>query len=158
MANLSEKEQADWLANAFGRIKHMPDVIGVNYWVNVGGETALWDVSEKPTAKVEVMRNFYSDKAVSGKVLDSQGKAIPFAQIVLFDKVYTASQDGTYTLPFFYSGQVAQVQAEEYTALKKTFAQPKKNENISLVHSSIPQNEVKKKSLWDQIIDFILNR
>ncbi len=57
--NLNEAQQADWINKSFTLLKMSPDVIGVNYWTNVGGSTSLWHVdgSEKPA--VGIIKSFY---------------------------------------------------------------------------------------------------
>lgn len=59
---MTEEEQADWIDQALNGLKNVPEVIGVNYWVNVGGSTQIWDENGKPKKAVEVIRKFYSLK------------------------------------------------------------------------------------------------
>lgn len=59
---MSENEQADWINQALGRLFNMPEVIGINYWVNVGGSTRIWDADGKPKKAVEIIKKFYTVK------------------------------------------------------------------------------------------------
>lgn len=59
--NMSEDEQNEWLKDAFEKFKQTPELIGVNYWVSVGGSTQLWD-GNKPKKAVDVLRQFYTVK------------------------------------------------------------------------------------------------
>ncbi len=59
---MSEQEQAEWLNEALNKLLLTPEVIGINYWINVGSSTQLWnkDGSERQAAKV--IRSFYTLK------------------------------------------------------------------------------------------------
>ncbi len=59
---MSEDEQADWINQALGSIFKTPEVIGINYWVNVGGSTQIWDADGNPKKAVEIIKKFYSQK------------------------------------------------------------------------------------------------
>ena len=60
--NMSEAEQAIWVANAFEKLSANPHVAGVNYWTSNGSSTALWkeDGSEKEV--VSIVRLFFTKK------------------------------------------------------------------------------------------------
>ena len=60
--NMSEEEQALWVANAFEKLSVNPHVAGVNYWTSEGSSTALWknDGSEKEV--VRIVRLFFTKK------------------------------------------------------------------------------------------------
>lgn len=57
---MTEDEQADWIDKALNGLKEVPEVIGVNYWVNVGGSTQIWDSKGNPRKAVEIIKKFYS--------------------------------------------------------------------------------------------------
>jgi len=58
---MTEDQQANWINQALSGIFNSNNaVIGVNYWVNVGGSTQLWDAEGGPKKAVEVIKNFYS--------------------------------------------------------------------------------------------------
>ncbi len=59
---MSDKEQEGWIRQAFEEMTTIPELIGVNYWVNKGGSTALWDVHGAERPAVKVIRDFYSRK------------------------------------------------------------------------------------------------
>jgi hypothetical protein len=58
---MTEDQQANWINQALSGIFNSNDgVIGVNYWVNVGGSTQLWVAEGNPKKAVGVIKNFYS--------------------------------------------------------------------------------------------------
>lgn len=60
--NMDSSQQAQWLQQTLEPIFKSLDVIGVNYWVNVGGSTQIWDENGTPKEAVEVLKNFYSKR------------------------------------------------------------------------------------------------
>ena len=60
--NMSEDEQNEWLKEAFEKFKQTPELIGVNYWLSVGGSTQLWDGDGMPKKAVETIKKYYSRK------------------------------------------------------------------------------------------------
>ncbi len=59
---MTEDEQADWIDRALNSINNITSIIGVNYWVNVGGSTQIWDDKGNPKKAVEVIKKFYNLK------------------------------------------------------------------------------------------------
>lgn len=52
-------EQARWLNEALTDLASSKSLIGVNYWVGVGGSTELWNVSGVASPAVSVISDFY---------------------------------------------------------------------------------------------------
>lgn len=57
---MSEEEQDKWIRRAFTEIATISELIGVNYWVNKGGSTALWNENGTRRAAVWAITDFYS--------------------------------------------------------------------------------------------------
>ncbi len=57
--NMTDQKQADWINEAMGRIFQMPEVIGVNYWVNIGGSTNIWKENGERKIAVDVLTLYY---------------------------------------------------------------------------------------------------
>ena len=58
---MSDQEQSEWLENVLQKLFNMSEVIGMNYWTNVGSSTALWDSNGNPRSAVEVIRKYYKE-------------------------------------------------------------------------------------------------
>lgn len=58
--NMTEAEQADWIKNVLQGLSTVPEVIGVNYWVGVGGSTQIWDDNGNPKKAVDIIKKYYS--------------------------------------------------------------------------------------------------
>ena len=56
---MTENQQRDWLGSSLQLLSGVNSLIGLNYWVNKGGSTALWrdDGSAKPA--VDVLKRYY---------------------------------------------------------------------------------------------------
>jgi hypothetical protein len=57
--DMTEEQQAAWINQALSEIFNSPDVIGVNYWVNIGGSTEIWNNNNTPKKAVEIIKNFF---------------------------------------------------------------------------------------------------
>ncbi|MDD2823120.1 MAG: hypothetical protein PHQ59_03480 [Candidatus Daviesbacteria bacterium] len=58
--DMTEDEQAVWIDKAMKKLSETPEVIGVNYWVNVGGSAQIWDSEGNPKKAVEVIKKYYN--------------------------------------------------------------------------------------------------
>lgn len=57
---MTEDEQAAWIRSALTQISTIPELIGVNYWVNMGGSTAIWNADGTERATVPVLKEYYN--------------------------------------------------------------------------------------------------
>jgi len=58
---MTDEEQSKWIENILKELFNMDQVIGINYWTNVGSSTALWDSNGNPRSAVEVIRKYYKE-------------------------------------------------------------------------------------------------
>ena len=56
---MTNEQQKDWIENALQLLSVDKDLIGVNYWVNEGGSTGLWNTNNTPKPAVSVIKSFY---------------------------------------------------------------------------------------------------
>ena len=59
--NLNQEEQAKWIEQALAGAKETPEIIGINYWVNVGGSTRLWGDDGTPRKAVDTIKKYFTD-------------------------------------------------------------------------------------------------
>ena len=57
--NLSDSEQATWIKKALDELAKDKNIIGINYWVNTGGSTQLWDEAGYPREAVSIIRSYF---------------------------------------------------------------------------------------------------
>ena len=58
---MSDAEQAKWLRDTLEKLAELPELEGMNYWVNIGGSTAIWNDNGTPKPAVKVLKEFYSN-------------------------------------------------------------------------------------------------
>jgi len=58
--DMTESEQAEWIGKALEALSNTSEVVGVNYWVNVGGSTQIWDSEGTPKKAVEIIIKYYN--------------------------------------------------------------------------------------------------
>lgn len=56
---MSEEQQKAWIEDALSKIAKIPEVHGINYWVNEGGSTAIYTDSHQPKKAVSVISDFF---------------------------------------------------------------------------------------------------
>lgn len=59
---MNEQEQAQWVRSALHDIAQIPQVTGVNYWVNKDGSTALWTMKGEKREVVEVLKQYFKGR------------------------------------------------------------------------------------------------
>lgn len=159
--NMTEKEQAEWLAVAFAKFEKIPELIAVNYWVNAGGTTGLWEYDGKPRLGSSVLKNYFTHKTASGKILNTAGKTIPNAYIRIFDESFPVNADGTFTVPFLLEGQKIQINALGYISEEYVVSANSNSKNIVIKSedSSSISSDVKvekKTTLWTLLLSPII--
>lgn len=56
---MTEDEQAKWIDDVLGEVSGNRDLIGLNYWVNVGGSTQIWNDKGTPTKSVDIITKYF---------------------------------------------------------------------------------------------------
>ncbi len=97
---ISEQEQADWIAEALNEVAKMPEVIGLNYWVNAAGPTGLWNEDRTPRQSVVVIRSFFIPQVASGVVKNELGRPIAQASVESGQKSCLTDRQGKFQFPY----------------------------------------------------------
>jgi hypothetical protein len=113
---MTDKAQAEWIAQAFARIKLMPQVIAVNYWTNKGSSTALFDDSGVPKTSALVLRKVYTGNNARGIVTDNNNLPVANATVSTLGLTYLTDSKGIFTIPYYLDGQLASVFAPGFKA------------------------------------------
>ncbi len=59
---MTQSQQASWIKSVFENIAPLDDLVGVNYWVNKGGTTAIYNEDGTPRAAVSEIKKFFKSK------------------------------------------------------------------------------------------------
>lgn len=96
---MSEKEQANWIDSVFKKAVKNPNLVAINYWVNMGGSTKLWNDDYTTRTAVSTIKKYYSPALVKGVITDSAGKPI-FEARVHYGAIETITDvNGGYAIP-----------------------------------------------------------
>ncbi len=93
--NMTENEQAEWIRNSLNVLAKTKAVAGINYWVNVGGSTQIWDSEGKERLGVQALKRFYSPNIAYGLIQDELGSPVANAKIT-YSGNFVFSQDNGY--------------------------------------------------------------
>lgn len=58
--DMTEAEQSKWIETVLAEAAKTDEIIGVNYWVNVGGSTGLWNDDGTRRKAADTIRAFYT--------------------------------------------------------------------------------------------------
>lgn len=58
--DMTEDEQATWIDEALTEASKTPEIIGINYWVNVGGSTRIWNDNGTRRKAADTLRKFFT--------------------------------------------------------------------------------------------------
>lgn len=96
--HMDDPKQAEWISDALDRLAQEPAVIGINYWVNLGGSTRLWHPDNTPYPAVAVLNDYFTPAVVTGQVMRPSGRSIDDVQITS-PYARVVSTEGAFALP-----------------------------------------------------------
>lgn len=111
--DMTEEQQAEWLKEALTLLSKNENLVGLNYWVNVGGSTQLWDYDKKRQA-VDVLTDFFNPKQVRIRAVNELGEDIAKLTAFQEDKAYPSNDEGSVELIYVYETPSVRVEAEGY--------------------------------------------
>lgn len=111
---MTEKEQAEWIEKSGRQLVEAKNLIGVNYWVNTGGSTQLWNEDGTKRQAVDAITLLYSPSQLRLSVLNELGRPISHAVITGAERFSYTSKDGVGVLPYFDSSEKITISANDY--------------------------------------------
>ncbi len=142
---MTEEEQAAWVMDALSQITAAPELVGLNYWVNIGGSTALWGENSRQRLAVSSLAMFYKPTFIAIRVENPLGIGL-HATVEYMGRVYFTDKSGTLHLPLLGQTNVS-IQARGYFDAITKLAIDKNNTVIVL--------EPKKKDIWYHVKYFL---
>ncbi|MBI4136985.1 hypothetical protein HY469_02890 [Candidatus Roizmanbacteria bacterium] len=115
--SMTEEQQAAWLNETLERLAREDKVVGLNYWVNVGGSTQLWNEAGEPSKAVSVLGLYFEPRGMSGIIKDEVGNPIAQATISNNYGKATTNSRGEFSLLYVDTRAITTVDVEGY-ALK----------------------------------------
>ncbi len=130
--DMTPKQQKDYLNTAFLRLAKTPELIGINYWVNEGGSTKLWE-DGKPREAVGTITAYYAPKSVSGIVKNEIGQVLTGTLIQTSYRKSSADNKGRFQLTVLPDDTSVKVSASGYYPKKLPVVQDNSGMQIVLV-------------------------
>lgn len=128
---MTEDEQALWIQDAMTKLVSVRPLVGMSYWVNVGGSTSLFNDDGTARKAVSTLRSFYSPEKIELHVTDPLGGKIENVTVQTLNRKFVGS--GTFSLPVIGDAQRAVVSAEGYKRGYATIRLGDKTMSIVLV-------------------------
>jgi hypothetical protein len=111
---MTEEQQKEWLQTTLELLSQNPHVIGVNYWTNLGGTTALWNSDKTPRKAVSTLTSFYTPKSISGIVTNELGIPLSNVGITLGNKTTMTDRSGNFSIEYLFNGEQIHITKEAY--------------------------------------------
>ncbi len=111
---MNEKMQRDWLERAFQELIDLPELIGINYWVNMGGTAALWSEGGAAREAVEVISYYYQPKTLKVRVIDELDNPLQLAKVSIGIKEAYTDQAGYAETPYYTEESLVDISAPGY--------------------------------------------
>lgn len=96
---MSDQAQSRWIAEALQELARIPNLIGVNYWLSVGGSTQLWTGSGDARPAVAVLKSYFKPAKISGVVRDELGRELAAVSVRDAYRRTETNERGIWQLP-----------------------------------------------------------
>jgi hypothetical protein len=140
---MTDEQQSNWLSTALSDLVNQPQLVGLNYWVDTGGSTALWNSDGSPREAVAVLTKFYKQDQISGTATDESGNRISNLQISYLGRNYSGDNQGNFQLPYLSDKTEIIFSADKYKPLTLLTGDLIAKKQVVLEKTSL--------SLWDYL-------
>lgn len=111
--DMTEAQQAEWLKEALTLLSKNEYLVGLNYWVNVGGSTQIWDYDKKRLA-VDVLTDFFKPKQVRLRAVNELSEPIIDLTIYQDSKPLRSNDNGVVDLMYVYDAPTIRISSDGY--------------------------------------------
>ncbi len=114
---MTATDQAAWLDQSLSRLARVPNLIGVSYWLSVGGSTELWNDKGEARPAVAILKKYFQPNLRYGFVTDGLGKPIVGATVSVGKYTTRTDSHGHFDLRYLDDGgDVITVEAPDFIA------------------------------------------
>ncbi|OGG11391.1 hypothetical protein A2Z00_00465 [Candidatus Gottesmanbacteria bacterium RBG_13_45_10] len=135
---MDEEAQARYLNETFRKLVSVDQLIGINYWVSVGGSTKLWNDDGNPRKAVSVITEYFTPRVITGHVINQFRKPIANAEVSSVYRNVKTAIDGNFNLPIIEGDAAITIHVNGYT--DKELVINKNDLNIKIVMEKPYQN------------------
>lgn len=145
---LSESGQARWIEDALLKLVASEKLEGINYWVNVGGSTALWSDDGTPRKGVQSLTRLYKPFVMSGIVKDDLDRPIVGAHVAGAYANVVSDEYGYFDVPLIQGHEsTIEISADGFISQKIPVVTTTNDVYVTLVKE--------KKSLLDRLLGWL---
>lgn len=132
---MTDGEQAAWIGEALEKVANRPEVIGLNYWVSLGGTTRLWNENGTPRLAVEVLRRYFRPSYIKGKVVDVYNRPIEKSKVSSGTHATYTQKNGEFYLPYIHTPESITITNKDYVG--KTVSIGKNSDSLIIRLSNL---------------------
>lgn len=152
--NLTEEEQASWIKDAMSRLTNSPDLVGINYWVNLGGSTSPWNENGSKRLAINIIQEFYKPNVLNGKIIDTFKHPVKNTTISYLSKSLQTDENGNFQIP--YSDENTKITFANDITTKESIVEEVTSNNNTVIFPYNGPNLLKelKRILYGNILHF----
>jgi len=98
--SMDEQAQSEWIEQSLNYLSENKYLVGLSYWTNLNGSTAIWGQNFREKEAVNSIRHFYKPKQAYGEIRDQLGFKVSDVQIKIPHRTFISSR-GEYLIPVF---------------------------------------------------------
>lgn len=136
--NMTEEQQYEWVKSALHELSREPSVIGVNYWVNIGGSAQLWKSDGSAKKAVSAITDAYTPRTIMGFARNQYRGPIANVQVATAHRKIMTDADGYFFLPLLTEDTELTISFENYPVTKKQITTDESQ--IDIVIQTKPRN------------------
>lgn len=139
--NMSEKQQAQWVEEVFKLLSQDKNIVGINYWVNMKGSTAIWNTDGTPRKAVDVLSRYYKPNILYGRISDELDMPIKEAKVTVGCQAVITDKNGCFSMKYILTDKSCSKDTD-VNIFKKGFKDVKIENNTSeLIKQSMELEE-----------------
>ncbi len=128
---MTDDEQAQWVKDVLKLLSANPHLVGLNYWTDMGGSTAIWNDHGDAKPAVAVIQKFYTPKVVVGTITNTAGNTVD--QVTFrSDRDNVLAVGRNFQVPYLNTDESITVTAPGYKNSTFTVSELIENAHISL--------------------------
>lgn len=129
---MTEDEQANWVSDALKLLISVPELKGLNYWVNLGGSTSLFNQDGSPRMVVNTLTGYFDPKILSLHITDPLGDEVGSVTVSTLNRSFAKNSSEQLSVPVVEDGQRATIRAGGYDTKFITLSASSSNVTVML--------------------------
>lgn len=99
--SFSGDEQGEWVREVLERLSELEgEMIGINYWLSVGGTSELWNENGAAKPVVETISSYFEPEVAVGVVVDESGLPIENATVIYGKETVLSDENGFFEIRY----------------------------------------------------------